>query len=101
MTPQLEVLPSIDAPVPGELQNPVLHAATGRVELAGIPINFQEYFLRQIFGFSTVPQDTVSNAENQAIVPIEKHRQGVGNAALELPQKILVSQIHQGKGSHG
>jgi hypothetical protein len=100
MSPQLEILPSIDASVLSQLQNPVLHGATRRVELDGIPINFQEDFLHQVFGFSTVPQDTVSNAENQAIVPIKENRQGVRYTASELQQKILVSQIHQGKGSH-
>src|SRR5450432_454516 len=83
MSPQLEILPSIEAPVLSILQNPVLHAAARRVELVGIPINFQEDFLHQVFSFSAVPQDTVSHAENQAIVPVEENRQGVRYTAAE------------------
>jgi hypothetical protein len=82
------------------LQNPVLYAAACRVELAGIPINFQEDFLHQFFGLCAVLQDAVSHAENQAIVPIEENFQGVGLAPAELPQKILVGHVSPVKGPH-
>jgi hypothetical protein len=97
MSAELEVLPSVEAPAVGALQNPGLHAATPRVELGGIPINLQEDFLHQVFGFSAVLQDAVSSAEHLAAVPIEENRQGIRRAASELQQKILVGHLSQAK----
>jgi hypothetical protein len=100
MSTELDVLASVEAPVSSALQNPVLHAAMRRIELAGLPINFQEDILHQVFGFPAVPQDAVSHAENQATVPIEENRQGVRLAASELPQEILVGHVSQVKRPH-
>jgi hypothetical protein len=88
------------AKVGSRLQNPVFHAATRGVELGGIPINFQEDFLHQVFGLFPVLQDAVGHAENQAIVPIEKNFQSVGLALSELPQKVLVGHVSPVKGPH-
>src|SRR3954449_10414420 len=41
MSPQFEILQSIEAAVACILQNPVLHAAARRVELFGIPVDFE------------------------------------------------------------
>jgi hypothetical protein len=95
LSTQLDELASVEAPVSSVLHNPGFHAATRRVELAGIPIDFQEDFLHQFFGLSAVPQDAVSHAENQATVPIEENRQSVCCAASELLEKILVGHVSQ------
>ena len=82
------------------LQYPGLHAATRRIELSCILIDLQKDFLHQVFGFSAVPQNPPSHAENLPIVPVEKNSQGIRNAASELLQKILVSCFLQVQGSH-
>src|SRR5467141_1327638 len=79
---QQEIIPSIDAPVIGELQEPHLKCASGGVKSSCRAIEFEENILRHFLGFSSIVDDSQCDRKDETVVAIEEHREGISVATL-------------------
>ena len=70
--PERKVLPAAQTSVVGILEYPGFRAALGGVELICLVEDFKKDILHQIFGFTTVTQDSQSNAQNRPVKPIKQ-----------------------------
>src|SRR5882672_479735 len=79
---QQEIIPPIDAPVIGELQEPHFECASGGVKSSCRTIEFEENILGHFLGLSGIVDDSQCDRKDEAVVAVEEHREGISVAPL-------------------
>src|SRR5260370_42154281 len=79
---QQEIIPPIDAPVIGELQEPHLKCASGGVKSSCRAIEFEENILGHFLGFTGIVDDSQCDRKDEAVVAGEEHCAGISGAPL-------------------
>src|SRR6266480_4898790 len=79
---QQQIIPSINAPVIGELQEPHFKCASGGVKSSSRAIKFEENILRDFLSFSSIVDDSQCDGKDETVVTIKEHREGISVAPL-------------------
>ena len=89
---QQEVVPSVNTPVIRELQEPHFKFASGGVKSSRRAIKFEENILRDFLRFSDIVDDSQGDSEDQAIIAIEEHGEGIAIATLHFEHQFFIGQ---------